>query len=72
MGLMQIMPIPGSVRGPAMAWASILLTRDNIRAGVAYLREMHDRYGPSGFLATYNTGVPTENLIRADLSSEIS
>jgi soluble lytic murein transglycosylase-like protein len=39
-----------------MAWASILLTRDNIRAGVAHLREMHDRYGPSGFLAAYNAG----------------
>ena len=30
--------------------------RDIILAGVAYVREMHDRYGPSGFLAAYNPG----------------
>ena len=30
--------------------------RDNILAGAAYLREMLDRYGWSGFLAAYNTG----------------
>lgn len=30
--------------------------RDNILAGSAYLREMYDRYGPSGFLAAYNAG----------------
>ena len=57
MGLMQIMP---------NAWAGSRSrhglgvdpfdARDNILAGVAYLREMHDRYGPSGFLAAYNAG----------------
>jgi soluble lytic murein transglycosylase-like protein len=30
--------------------------RDNILAGAAYLREMHDRYGAAGFLAAYNAG----------------
>ncbi|GGD35513.1 hypothetical protein GCM10011335_43170 [Aureimonas glaciei] len=30
--------------------------RDNILAGTAYLREMHDRYGSPGFLAAYNAG----------------
>jgi hypothetical protein len=30
--------------------------RDNILAGTAYLREMHDRYGATGFLAAYNAG----------------
>ena len=30
--------------------------RDNILAGTAYLREMHDRYGAAGFLAAYNAG----------------
>lgn len=31
--------------------------RDNILAGAAYLREMHDRYGTtSGMLAAYNAG----------------
>jgi hypothetical protein len=30
--------------------------RDNILAGAAFLREMHDRYGAPGFLAAYNAG----------------
>jgi hypothetical protein len=30
--------------------------RDNILAGAAYIREMHDRYGAPGFLAAYNAG----------------
>jgi hypothetical protein len=57
MGLMQIMPetwrdlrarfaLGGDPYGP----------RDNILAGAAYLREMHDRYGMPGFLAAYNAG----------------
>ncbi|ABD89093.1 lytic transglycosylase domain-containing protein [Rhodopseudomonas palustris] len=57
LGLMQIMP---------ETWAGLRLRhrlggdpydpRDNILAGAAYLREMHDRYGATGFLATYNAG----------------
>jgi soluble lytic murein transglycosylase-like protein len=57
MGLMQIMP---------GTWAGLRLRhrlgsdpyspRDNILAGAAYLREMHDRYGSPGFLAAYNAG----------------
>ncbi|WP_136616138.1 MULTISPECIES: lytic transglycosylase domain-containing protein [Mesorhizobium] len=56
-GLMQIMP---------GTWADLRLRhrlgsdpfspRDNILAGAAYLREMHDRYGSPGFLAAYNAG----------------
>jgi soluble lytic murein transglycosylase-like protein len=56
-GLMQIMPD---------TWAGLGLRyrlghdprdpRDNILAGAAYLREMHDRYGAAGFLAAYNAG----------------
>jgi hypothetical protein len=30
--------------------------RDNVLAGAAYLRELHDRYGAPGFLAAYNAG----------------
>lgn len=30
--------------------------RDNILAGTAYLREMYDSFGSSGFLAAYNAG----------------
>jgi hypothetical protein len=57
MGLMQIMPD---------TWAELRTLhrlgrdpydpRDNILAGAAYLREMHDRYGSPGFLAAYNAG----------------
>src|SRR5216684_2854311 len=56
-GLMQIMP---------NTWAGLRLRHrlgrnprdphDNILAGAAYLREMHDRYGAAGFLAAYNAG----------------
>jgi len=57
MGLMQIMPA---------TWASLRLryglgadpynAHDNIIAGAAYLRELHNRYGAPGFLAAYNAG----------------
>ncbi|WP_321176838.1 lytic transglycosylase domain-containing protein [Bradyrhizobium pachyrhizi] len=57
MGLMQIMP---------ETWAELRLRydlgddaydpHDNIFAGTAYLRELHDRYGSPGFLAAYNAG----------------
>ena len=57
MGLMQIMP---------NTWSELRMRyglgrdpfdpRDNILAGAAYLREMHDRYGSPGFLAAYNAG----------------
>ncbi len=30
--------------------------RDNILAGAAYLRDLHDRYATRGFLAAYNAG----------------
>jgi soluble lytic murein transglycosylase-like protein len=57
MGLMQIMPD---------TWAGLRIRyhlgsdpydpHDNILAGAAYLRELHDRYGSPGFLAAYNAG----------------
>jgi len=57
MGLMQIMP---------ETWAGLRVRhglgddpydpRDNILAGAAYLRELHERYGSPGFLAAYNAG----------------
>ena len=56
-GLMQIMP---------QTWADLRSRyglgpdpfdpHDNILAGAAYLRELHDRYGAAGFLAAYNAG----------------
>ena len=58
MGLMQIMP---------GTWADLRVRyrlgrnpydpRDNVIAGTAYLRELHDRYGnPIAMLAAYNAG----------------
>ena len=57
MGLMQLMP---------ETWDTLRLhyglgtdpydPHDNITAGAAYLRELHDRYGDLGFLAAYNAG----------------
>ena len=57
MGLMQLMP---------GTWDEMRLryqlgndpfdAHDNILAGAAYLRELHDRFGSPGFLAAYNAG----------------
>jgi soluble lytic murein transglycosylase-like protein len=57
MGLMQLMPD---------TWATLRLQyhlgndpfdpHDNILGGAAYLRELFDRFGASGFLAAYNAG----------------
>lgn len=57
MGLMQLMPD---------TWSALRIQyhlgndpfdpHDNIFGGAAYLRELFDRFGPSGFLAAYNAG----------------
>ncbi|MGY3442833.1 lytic transglycosylase domain-containing protein [Bradyrhizobium sp. USDA 4473] len=57
LGVMQLMP---------KTWAELRARyglgrdpfdpRDNILAGAAFLRELHDRYGSPGFLAAYNAG----------------
>jgi hypothetical protein len=57
MGLMQIMPNTwAGLRVRHGLGADPYEPRDNILAGAAYLREMHDRYGAPGFLAAYNAG----------------
>jgi soluble lytic murein transglycosylase-like protein len=57
MGLMQIMPETWATLQPRYGLgADPYDARDNILAGAAYLRELHDRYGSSGFLAAYNAG----------------
>lgn len=57
MGLMQIMPATwAELRGRYGLGTDPYDPRDNIIAGAAYLREMHDRYGSPGFLAAYNAG----------------
>jgi soluble lytic murein transglycosylase-like protein len=57
LGLMQLMP---------RTWVELSAryglgldpfdARDNILAGTAYLKEMHDRFGSVGFLAAYHAG----------------
>ena len=57
MGLMQLMP---------GTWVELSAryrlgldpfdARNNILAGTAYLKEMHDRFGSAGFLAAYHAG----------------
>jgi soluble lytic murein transglycosylase-like protein len=57
MGLMQIMPDTWSeMRARYGLGRDPFDPRDNILAGAAYLREMHNRYGSPGFLAAYNAG----------------
>ena len=57
MGLMQLMPgtwVELSVRyGLGL---DPFDPHDNIFAGAAYLKEMHDRFGSAGFLAAYHAG----------------
>ncbi len=57
MGLMQIMPKTWrDLRTRYGLGRNPFEPRDNILAGAAYLREMHDRYGSPGDLAAYNAG----------------
>ncbi|MBO9460703.1 lytic transglycosylase domain-containing protein [Labrenzia sp. R5_0] len=57
MGLMQIMPGTwGELRARYELGRNPFDPRDNILAGAAYLRELHDRFGSPGFLAAYNAG----------------
>ncbi|MBG0810385.1 transglycosylase SLT domain-containing protein [Methylosinus sp. H3A] len=57
MGLMQIMPDTWSELRARYALAGDPFDpRDNIHAGAAYLRELHERYGSPAFLAAYNAG----------------
>ena len=58
MGLMQLMPATWAALRARLALGSDPFdVRDNIMAGAAYLRAMHDRYGnPAAMLAAYNAG----------------
>jgi hypothetical protein len=57
MGLMQIMPATwAELRQRYGLGADPYDPRDNITAGTAYLRELHDHFGERGFLAAYNAG----------------
>jgi hypothetical protein len=57
MGLMQLMPETwAALRARYGLGRDPFDPHDNILAGAAFLREMHDRYGSPGFLAAYNAG----------------
>ena len=57
MDLMQIMPDMWSeLRARYRLGADRYDPHDNIIAGAAYLRELHDCYSERGFLAAYNSG----------------
>ena len=57
MGLMQIMPATwAGLRRRYGLGADPYEPHDNVLAGVAYMRELLDRYGSPGFLAAYNAG----------------
>ncbi|MCO6418632.1 lytic transglycosylase domain-containing protein [Siccirubricoccus sp. KC 17139] len=57
MGLMQVMPgTYARLRRRHGLGEDPYEPRDNILAGAAYLREMHDRFGAPAFLAAYNAG----------------
>jgi D-alanyl-D-alanine carboxypeptidase len=57
MGLMQVMPRTyDMLRRRYGLGDDPYHPRDNILAGAAYIREMHDRFGSPTFLAAYNAG----------------
>ena len=66
MGLMQVMPETyATLRARFGLRSDAYDPRNNIIAGTAYLREMHDRYGDAGFLAAYNAGPARYEEFRA-------
>lgn len=57
MGLMQLMPDTyADMRARHGLGPDPFAPRDNLLAGAAYLRHLHDRFGPAGVLAAYNAG----------------
>lgn len=57
MGLMQLMPVTwAEYRSRLRLGDDPFAARDNIMAGAAYLRDLYDRFGADGFLASYQAG----------------
>ena len=54
LGLMQLMP--GTWVELSARCLDPFDPHDNVMAGAAYLKEMHDRFGSAGFLAAYHAG----------------
>ena len=68
MGLMQLMPDTWStLRVQYHLGSDPYDPHDNILGGAAYLRELFDRFGASGFLAAYNAGPKRFEDYRAGL-----
>jgi hypothetical protein len=68
MGLMQLMPDTWSaLRIQCHLGNDPFDPHDNILGGAAYLRELFDRFGASGFLAAYNAGPKRFEDYRAGL-----
>lgn len=56
-GLMQVMPATyAELRARHALGPDPHVPHDNVLAGAAYLRELHDRFGAPGFLAAYHAG----------------
>lgn len=57
MGLTQLMPATwAQMRRELGLGPDAFDPRDNVMAGAAYLRQLHDRFGPIGGFAAYNAG----------------
>lgn len=66
MGCMQLMPGTWAEMRTRFALGSDPFdVRDNMLAGTAYLRQLHDRYGWPGALAAYNAGPGRYDLYRS-------
>jgi hypothetical protein len=67
LGLMQIAPeVWSEARAKLALGADPFDPRDNILAGAARLRELHDRFGSPGFLAAYRLGPePYQELLKS-------
>lgn len=66
MGLMQITPDTwDELRTRYGLGSDPFDPRDNVLAGAAYMRELLDRYGSTGFLAAYNAGPARYEELRA-------
>jgi D-alanyl-D-alanine carboxypeptidase len=69
MGLMQVMPgTYDALRRRHGLGDDPYEPRDNIMAGAAYLREMHNRFGAPAFLAAYNAGPERVDAVLAGVT----
>jgi hypothetical protein len=69
MGLMQVMPRTfDALRARYALGSDPYEPRDNILAGAAYIREMHDRFGAPAFLAAYNAGPDRLDAVLAGIT----